>query len=87
MLPTTIDCWHALIILESIYQRRGARRWKKIRRINGHAFAPKRFAVSFMCTWLTSCYHGVLPQSAYCAICEDRIWGLGRQVCSIYVYK
>ncbi|XP_065890110.1 protein kinase C iota type-like isoform X2 [Dysidea avara] len=58
----------------SIYQRRGARRWKKIRRINGHAFAPKRFA------------------SAYCAICDDRIWGLGRQgykcqACKMSIHK
>ena len=29
-----------------IYHRRGARRWKKIRRINGHAFVAKRFQVS-----------------------------------------
>ena len=28
-----------------IYHRRGARRWKKIRRINGHAFVAKRFQV------------------------------------------
>ena len=29
-----------------IYHRRGARRWKKIRRINGHAFVAKRFQVT-----------------------------------------
>ena len=46
----------------NIYQRRGAKRWKKIKRVNGHAFVPRRFA------------------NAYCAICDDRIWGLGRQV-------
>ena len=36
-----------------------------------------------MCVWYTGSYHGMPPQSAYCAICEDRIWGLGRQVRSI----
>ena len=56
----------ALCPAGSIYQRRGAKRWKKIKRINGHAFIPKRFA------------------HAYCAICDDRIWGLGRQVCMYY---
>jgi atypical protein kinase C iota type len=58
----------------SIYQRRGAKRWKKIKRINGHAFIPKRFA------------------HAYCAICDDRIWGLGRQgykcqACKMTIHK
>eukprot|EP00731_Ephydatia_muelleri_P014380 Em0008g100a len=30
-----------------LYQRRGARRWKKIRRINNHAFVAKRFQAAF----------------------------------------
>ena len=31
--------------LGSAYKRRGARRWKKLYRINGHAFAAKRLYV------------------------------------------
>ena len=28
-----------------VYHRRGARRWRKVRRINGHAFVAKRLQV------------------------------------------
>lgn len=40
------DCF--LVFLESIY-RRGARRWRKLYRVNGHLFQAKRFnRVSFL---------------------------------------
>ncbi|ERL87039.1 hypothetical protein D910_04441 [Dendroctonus ponderosae] len=45
----------------SIY-RRGARRWRKLYRVNGHIFQAKRF-----------------NRRAFCALCNVRIWGLGRQ--------
>eukprot|EP00117_Sycon_ciliatum_P021280 scpid50058/ scgid18701/ Protein kinase C iota type; Atypical protein kinase C-lambda/iota; nPKC-iota len=56
------------------YGRRGARRWKKLHRVNGHAFAAKRTYTQF------------------CALCNDRIWGLGRQGykcmnCKLVVHK
>lgn len=58
----------------SIY-RRGARRWRKLYRINGHIFQAKRF-----------------NRRAFCAYCQDRIWGLGRQgfkciQCKLLVHK
>uniref|UniRef100_A0A6M2DE79 Protein kinase C n=1 Tax=Xenopsylla cheopis TaxID=163159 RepID=A0A6M2DE79_XENCH len=58
----------------SIY-RRGARRWRKLYRINGHIFQAKRF-----------------NRRAFCAFCQDRIWGLGRQgfkciQCKLLVHK
>lgn len=59
---------------KSIY-RRGARRWRKLYRINGHIFQAKRF-----------------NRRAFCAFCQDRIWGLGRQgfkcnQCKLLVHK
>ncbi|XP_046406846.1 atypical protein kinase C isoform X2 [Ischnura elegans] len=58
----------------SIY-RRGARRWRKLYRVNGHNFQAKRF-----------------NRRAFCAFCQDRIWGLGRQgfkcvQCKLLVHK
>ncbi|XP_050502153.1 atypical protein kinase C isoform X1 [Diabrotica virgifera virgifera] len=58
----------------SIY-RRGARRWRKLYRVNGHIFQAKRF-----------------NRRAFCAYCNDRIWGLGRQgfkciQCKLLVHK
>ncbi|XP_058789125.1 atypical protein kinase C isoform X2 [Phymastichus coffea] len=58
----------------SIY-RRGARRWRKLYRVNGHTFQAKRF-----------------NRRAFCAYCQDRIWGLGRQgfkciTCKLLVHK
>ncbi|RZB40759.1 C1 1 and/or Pkinase C domain containing protein [Asbolus verrucosus] len=58
----------------SIY-RRGARRWRKLYRVNGHIFQAKRF-----------------NRRAFCAFCNDRIWGLGRQgfkciQCKLLVHK
>jgi len=55
--------------------RKGARRWRKFYRVNGHLFQPKRFS-----------------QTAACAFCRDRIWGLGRQgykcnLCKLLVHK
>ncbi|KAL1491487.1 hypothetical protein ABEB36_012078 [Hypothenemus hampei] len=58
----------------SIY-RRGARRWRKLYRVNGHIFQAKRF-----------------NRRAFCALCNVRIWGLGRQgfkciQCKLLVHK
>lgn len=58
----------------SIY-RRGARRWRKLYKVNGHIFQAKRF-----------------NRRAFCAFCNDRIWGLGRQgfkctSCKLLVHK
>lgn len=58
----------------SIY-RCGARRWRKLYRVNGHVFQAKRF-----------------NRRAFCAYCQDRIWGLGRQglkctQCKLLVHK
>lgn len=58
----------------SIY-RRGARRWRKLYKVNGHIYQAKRF-----------------NRRASCAICQDRIWGLGRQgfkctQCKLLVHK
>lgn len=55
--------------------RRGARRWRKLYRVNGHMFQAKRF-----------------NRNAFCAYCQDRIWGLGRQgfkctQCKLLVHK
>ena len=55
--------------------RRGARRWRKLYRVNGHLFQPKRF-----------------NRKAFCALCQDRVWGLGRQgfkctQCKLLVHK
>ncbi|KAJ8866846.1 hypothetical protein PR048_032707 [Dryococelus australis] len=62
------------VCLGSIY-RRGARRWRKLYRVNGHIFQAKRF-----------------NRRAFCAFCQDRIWGLGRQgykciQCKLLVHK
>jgi len=58
----------------SIY-RRGARRWRKLYKVNGHIFQAKRF-----------------NRRAFCAFCNDRIWGLGRQgfkctQCKLLIHK
>ena len=58
----------------NLYKRRGAKRWKKQLRLNGHIFQAKRL------------------NTAYCIICNDHIWGLGRQgfrctQCKIIVHK
>ena len=58
----------------NLYKRRGAKRWKKQLRLNGHIFQAKRL------------------NAAFCIICNDHIWGLGRQgfrctQCRIIVHK
>ncbi|VDP17727.1 unnamed protein product [Soboliphyme baturini] len=63
-----------IFIHEHVY-RRGARRWKKFYRVNGHLFAAKRF-----------------NKKAVCAICQDKVWGLGRQgfrclSCKLAIHK
>ncbi|KAK9702160.1 Phorbol esters/diacylglycerol binding domain (C1 domain) [Popillia japonica] len=66
----------------SIY-RRGARRWRKLYRVNGHIFQAKRFNRKAFCAF---CH------DPFCAFCHDRIWGLGRQgfkciQCKLLVHK
>ena len=87
-LPFT-KCFH---FLGSIY-RRGARRWRKMYKVNGHIFQAKRFnRVRMVSIWYaTFCFYFMyinlvciicitfLKQRAFCAFCHDRIWGLGRQ--------
>ena len=70
---TTI-AFPSLPYTETIY-RRGARRWRKLYKVNGHIFQAKRF-----------------NKRAFCAYCQDRIWGLGRQGfkcnnCKLMVHK
>ncbi|GAB5576672.1 protein kinase C iota type isoform X1 [Prionailurus iriomotensis] len=57
-----------------------ARRWRKLYCANGHTFQAKRFN------------RGEKTERAHCAICTDRIWGLGRQGykcinCKLLVHK
>ena len=83
---------------KSIY-RRGARRWRKLYRVNGHIFQANRFNrvrfkgvddLDFMDSNLESLF--VFVQKAFCVFCRDRIWGLGRQGfkcinCKLMVHK
>lgn len=50
MYSTMYDSYcGAILYIARVYHRRGARRWRKVRRINGHAFVAKRLQVSFVC--------------------------------------
>ncbi|KAF5922156.1 hypothetical protein HPG69_007042 [Diceros bicornis minor] len=86
-----------LLIHESIY-RRGARRWRKLYCANGHTFQAKRFnRVNLSLLNVDNLRHQLFPlcyerKRAHCAICTDRIWGLGRQGykcinCKLLVHK
>ena len=52
-----------------IYHRRGARRWKKVRRINGHAFVAKRFQMAF-CDKCEDRIWGLGRQGYRCESCK-----------------
>ncbi|KAA8591201.1 hypothetical protein FQN60_002144 [Etheostoma spectabile] len=85
---------------ESIY-RRGARRWRKLYRVNGHLFQAKRFnripanAVPMQNAQSLLLILQLFPpfkEKAYCGHCSERIWGLGRQGykcinCKLLVHK
>lgn len=78
----------------SIY-RRGARRWRKLYRINGHIFQAKRFnrvCIQHVIKFKNLSIIFFLKQKAFCAFCHDRIWGLGKQgfkciQCKLLVHK
>jgi len=52
-----------------IYHRRGARRWKKVRRINGHAFIAKRFQMAY-CEKCEDRIWGLGRQGYRCEACK-----------------
>lgn len=56
--------------LVRIYHRRGARRWKKVRRINGHAFVAKRFQVASYCDKCEDRIWGLGRQGYRCELCK-----------------
>ena len=60
-------CTHTLAV--RIYHRRGARRWKKVRRINGHAFVAKRFQMAF-CDKCEDRIWGLGRQGYRCESCK-----------------
>ena len=55
--------------LARVYHRRGARRWKKIRRINGHEFVAKRFQVAY-CDKCEDRIWGLGRQGYRCELCK-----------------
>ena len=57
-----------MYIVARIYQRRGARRWRKVRRINGHAFVAKRLQVCILVVYVfnvCTCLCILLNRSRY----------------------
>ena len=52
-----------------IYQRRGARRWKKVRRVNGHGFVAKRFQTAY-CEKCHDRIWGLGRQGYRCEACK-----------------
>lgn len=52
-----------------IYHRHGARRWKKVRRIHGHAFVAKRFQVAY-CAKCKDRIWGLGRQGYRCELCK-----------------
>ena len=48
ILNSCVNIFICIYIVARIYQRRGARRWRKVRRINGHAFVAKRLQVCIL---------------------------------------
>ncbi|CAG7724112.1 unnamed protein product [Allacma fusca] len=73
--PLRLSRFVGLYLFTGSIYRRGARRWRKLYRVNGHIFQAKRF-----------------NRRAFCAYCNDRIWGLGRQgfkctQCKLLVHK
>ena len=55
--------------LARVYHRRGARRWKKVRRINGHEFVAKRFQVAY-CDKCEDRIWGLGRQGYRCELCK-----------------
>ena len=60
---------HTHTLAVRIYHRRGARRWKKVRRINGHAFVAKRFQMAF-CDKCEDRIWGLGRQGYRCESCK-----------------
>lgn len=52
-----------------IYHRRGARRWKKVRRINDHPFVAKRFQLAY-CDFCGDRIWGLGRQGYRCELCR-----------------
>ncbi len=52
-----------------LYHRRGARRWKKVRRVNGHEFVAKRFQVAY-CDKCEDRIWGLGRQGYRCELCK-----------------
>ena len=55
--------------IESIY-RRGARRWRKVYRVNGHTFQPKRFNRRAFCIYCSDRIWGLGRQGFKCISCK-----------------
>eukprot|EP00116_Pleurobrachia_bachei_P003265 sb/3463527/ len=52
------------------YERTGARRWKKLTRIMGHAFTPKRFSFKVQCPICHDLIWGIGRQGYKCINCK-----------------
>ncbi|XP_046343413.2 protein kinase C iota type-like isoform X1 [Haliotis rufescens] len=50
--------------------RRGARRWRKLYRVNGHLFQPKRFSRKAFCSFCTDRIWGLGRQGFKCIQCK-----------------
>ncbi|EPQ10804.1 Protein kinase C zeta type [Myotis brandtii] len=59
-----------LIIQEYIYRRRGARRWRKLYRANGHLFQAKRFNRRAYCGQCSERIWGLTRQGYRCVNCK-----------------
>uniref|UniRef100_A0AAQ6A0N6 protein kinase C n=1 Tax=Amphiprion ocellaris TaxID=80972 RepID=A0AAQ6A0N6_AMPOC len=61
--------WSGLLLHESIY-RRGARRWRKLYRVNGHLFQAKRFNRKAYCGHCSERIWGLGRQGYKCINCK-----------------
>lgn len=52
------------------YERMGARRWKKLYRCMGHAFAPRRFSLKVECRICSDLIWGIGRQGFKCVYCK-----------------
>ncbi|XP_011682845.2 protein kinase C iota type isoform X2 [Strongylocentrotus purpuratus] len=50
--------------------RRGARRWRKLYKVNGHTFQPKRFSRRALCTYCADRIWGLGRQGYKCVDCK-----------------
>ena len=63
ILNSCVNLFICVYIVARIYHRRGARRWRKVRRINGHAFVAKRLQVCILVVYACICI--LLNRSRY----------------------